>query len=349
MANDAVVLAKQTALRSQHKQNPPVDTVGLAAWGKTNNIDFVQLVVETSSALTISGRDQVAQVVSCGTTKYTGRSYYRMRFAAQGTVPCECECGECESGGCGKKEIVDELVGGMVRVAGGVFQMGCVSDRDGSCNSNEGSHWVQVNSFKIGMYEVTQALWQAVMGSLPSSLSSTYQGDNKPVVYVSWDAIAGSGGFLEELNAQTGKNYRLPTEAEWEYAARGCCAGVCEGYMYSGWYLLEDVAWYNDNVPSSSAQPVGGKHPNALGLYDMSGNVWEWCNDGYGQYYGESSSSALSSTTQASPIVNPTGASGSNRVSRGGSWGYPANRSRIADRNSLPPNDNHNNPGFRLV
>jgi formylglycine-generating enzyme required for sulfatase activity len=345
MANDAVVLAKQTALRSQHKQNPPVDTVGLAAWGKANNIDFVQLVVETSSALTISGRDQVAQVVSCGTTKYTGRPYYRMRFAAQGTVPCECECGECEG------EVgADEEVEGMVSVAGGVFQMGCVSSRDGSCGSDETAHWVQVNSFKIGVYEVTQALWREVMGDLPTDLknNSAYLGDNKPVVYVSWNDIVDDGGFLEKLNAQTGKNYRLPTEAEWEYAARGCNAGVCESYTYSGSKTIGDVSYYGNF--SGGPTTVGTKSPNRLGLYDMSGNVWEWCSDTYATYYGASSSSDLT-TTQGTPLKNPHNSNTSNTscVLRGGSWFYGASASRVACRINGAPSNRGTEIGLRLV
>jgi formylglycine-generating enzyme required for sulfatase activity len=244
------------------------------------------------------------------------------------------------------------MVGWMVPVVGGVFQMGCVSGRDGSCVSNETSHWVQVNSFKIGEYSVTQKLWKAVMGDLPADLkdSSTYLGNNKPVVYVSWDEITGSGGFLEKLNAMTGKSYRLATEAEWEYAARGCSGGNCENYTYSGSNTIGDVAWHNGNVPTSSAQPVGGKSPNGLGLYDMSGNVRDWCSDWYDTYYGAGSSSALSSTTQATPIVNPTGASsGSYRVLRGGGWSNDASYCRVAHRDNSIPSNSYRNYGFRLV
>jgi hypothetical protein len=304
MANDAVVLAKQTALRTQHKQNPPVDTTGLAAWGKANNIDFVQLVVETSSALTISGRDQVAQVVSCGTAKYTGRPYYRMRFAAQGTVPCECECGECEC-----KGEVDELVGDMVRVTGGLFQLAT------------NYYYVQLSDFYIGKYEVTQAVWKAGLGANLCSCS----GDNLPVEQVTWDDITGAGGFLEKLKVLTGKSYRLATEAEWEYAARGCKAGVCASYEYSGSNTVGNVAWYKDNS-SSTTHAVGTKAANGLGLYDMSGNVFEWCYDWYGSY---------PSNTSSTPAVNPTGASsGSYHANRGGCWDRDANSSRVAYRAS---------------
>jgi formylglycine-generating enzyme required for sulfatase activity len=338
--NDAVK-AKLTDLRQAYKDGQTVDTVGLAAWGKENGIDFVQLAVEKSKDITISGREQVTQVVTCGTTKYTGRAYYRTRFVAPGMMPCE------------EEEIVGELVLGMVHVVGGVFQMGCVSGRDVcSSNSDETAHWVQVNSFYIGEYEVTQKLWKEVMGDLPDALKndSACLGNNKPVVYVSWDDIAGSGGFLEKLNERTGKNYRLPTEAEWEYAARGCNAGVCESYQYSGSNTIGDVAWYAGNRPDSSPQPVGGKSHNGLFICDMSGNVFEWCSDWYNVYYGADSNSELSSTTELSPIINPKGPdSGSSRVNRGGSWHFVASYCRVVDRYCPPPTYRDSKNGFRLV
>jgi formylglycine-generating enzyme required for sulfatase activity len=165
---------------------------------------------------------------------------------------------------------------------------------------------------------------------------------------VSWEAITNStSGFLKKLNDLTGKNYRLPTEAEWEYAARGCCAGVCEGYTYSGSSIIGDVAYCD---VSGGPTTVGSKRANALGLYDMSGNVWEWCSDWCDNYYGAGSSSALSSTTRATPIVNPTGASsGSGRARRGGSWSCGAGCSRVVLRNSIAPSNSSDDYGFRLV
>jgi hypothetical protein len=311
MVNDAVVVAKQTALRNQHKQNPPVDTAGLAAWGKANNIDFVQLVVEQSIDLTISGRDQVAQVVTCGTTKYTGRAYYRTQFVGQEAMPCE------ETG------LIEGIIKDMVYVPEGVFQMAS-------------NYYVQLGDFYIGKYEVTQELWTAVMGSNPSAFS----GDNLPVEMVTWDAINGTNGFLERLNDMTGKNYRLPTEAEWEYAARGCKAGVCDSYTYSGSDTLGNVAWYYNNS-SSKPHAVGTKAANGLGLYDMSGNVYEWCYDWYGSY---------PSNTSSTPAVNPTGASGSTRVLRGGSWySGSVNNSRVNFRYYDEPDTRGGSAGFRLV
>jgi hypothetical protein len=305
MITSPAVSAKLTELRNLHKQSQPVDTAGLAAGGRENSIDFVQLVVENDCTITIdgvakSGREQLAQVVRCGTEQYSGRGYYRTQF-----IPLN-------------PNLVEEF-GGMLPVTGGIVQM------LGS------SYYVQLSDFYIGKYVVTRALWNKVMG-----ISG---GSNAPVVNVSWEDIIGSGGFLEKLNTQTGKNYRLPTEAEWEYAARGCNAGSCASYTYSGNNTIDDVAWYEDNC--SSLQVVGQKLANGLGLYDMSGNVWEWCYDWYGSY---------GSNTLSTPAVNPTGASdGSARVVRGGSWASNASSSRVAARYSNPPSSKWGNFGFRLV
>ena len=172
-------------------------------------------------------------------------------------------------------------------------------------------HQVTLSGFSIGKYEVTEVQWTAVMGSNPSQ---SKKGDNYPVERVSWNDIVGTSGeytdlngtryyadgFIYKLNQLTGKSYRLPTEAEWEYAARG--GAKSGGYTYSGSNTSDDVAWYN----GVSKQIVCTKAANELGIYDMSGNVWEWCSDWYGDY---------SSSAQ----TNPQGPStGSNRVIRGG-------------------------------
>jgi formylglycine-generating enzyme required for sulfatase activity len=168
------------------------------------------------------------------------------------------------------------------------------------------------------------------MGSDPPNLN--FKGcDECPVERVSWEEVQ---EFLRKLNAQTGKNYRLPTEAEWEFAARG--GTLSQGYKYAGSNNLSEVAWYTDNA-ASKTHPVGQKQPNELGLYDMSGNVYEWCQDWKGNY---------SSSTQ----TNPTGAgSGSFRVFRGGGWGGYAWFCRVSDRGSLSPAFRFSDLGFRLA
>ncbi|MDR1458756.1 MAG: formylglycine-generating enzyme family protein [Bacteroidales bacterium] len=187
----------------------------------------------------------------------------------------------------------------MVFVQGGTFTMGCTSEQDDECRDKEKpAHKVTLSDFYIGRYEVTQAQWRAVMGSNPSR----FKEDSLPVETVSWDNVQ---EFIEKLNAVTGKNYRLPTEAEWEYAARG--SNQSKGYKYSGSNMIDDVAWYHDNS-GRKTHSVGTKFPNELGIYDMNGNVWEWCSDRYGKYKRKAQ-------------TNPAGASsGSYRVSRGGCW-----------------------------
>ena len=158
----------------------------------------------------------------------------------------------------------------MVFVKGGTFMMGATPEQGSDAGDGEKPvHSVTVSDFYIGKYEVTQAQWKAVMGKNPSH----YKGENRPVERVSWYDIQ---KFIEKLNAKTGKRYRLPTEAEWEYAARG--GNQSKGYKYSGSNDIGSVAWYTNNS-GDRTHPVGQKQPNELGLYDMTGNVWEWCSD----------------------------------------------------------------------
>ena len=217
----------------------------------------------------------------------------------------------------------------MVGVEGGTFTMGATSEQGTSdpWDDEYPTHSVTLSTFSIGETEVTQELWKAVMGSNPSYFSGT----NLPVEYVSWNDCQ---TFITKLNQLTGKNFRLPTEAEWEYAARG--GNKSKGYKYAGSNNLSDVAWYSDNS-SSKTHPVKQKQANELGLYDMSGNVWEWCQDWFGNY---------SSGSQ----TNPSGPStGSYRVYRGGSWSINARYCRVSYRNHSAPTLCSHNLGLRLA
>lgn len=202
----------------------------------------------------------------------------------------------------------------MIRVDGGTFTMGATSEQGSDAYDDEKpAHQVTLSSYYIGETEVTQALWEAVMGSNPS----LFKGSNRPVEQVSREDCK---SFISKLNSLTGKNFRLPTEAEWEFAARG--GNRSQGYKYSGSNSLGTVAWYADNS-GSETHAVKTKSPNELGIYDMSGNVFEWCQDWYGSY-------SYSSQT------NPTGpSSGSNRVNRGGSWSYSARGCRVSYRSNV--------------
>ena len=219
--------------------------------------------------------------------------------------------------------VIQKLVDNMVYVSGGTFTMGATYS-DGFV-SEKPAHQVALSSFSIGKYEVTQEEWETVMGT------SEFKGKKLPVEYVSWNDCQ---EFIRKLNQLTGKKFRLPTEAEWEYAARG--GNKSRGYKYAGGNDIGSVAWYDDNSGSKTHE-VGQKQPNELGLYDMSGNVYEWCGDWYGSY-GSSSQ------------TNPTGASsGSHRVIRGGSWAYSARYCRVSYRNYYSPDFRNSFLGLRLA
>ena len=216
----------------------------------------------------------------------------------------------------------------MVKVEGGSFNMGATPEMEDPFDWEKPVHRVTLTkNYYIGKYEVTQALWQAVMGSNPSG----FKGDNLPVENVSWNDCQ---DFISKLNAMTGKRFRLPTEAEWEYAARG--AKKSRGYQYSGSNTLGNVAWYDGNS-GFKTHAVGTKQPNELGIYDMTGNVWEWCQDWYDSY-------------SSSPQTNPTGAvSGSSRVYRGGCWYNSARICRSSVRYGNTPGGRDYFIGLRLV
>ncbi len=228
----------------------------------------------------------------------------------------------------------------MIKVAAGTFQMGSTS---GESNEKPVHSVTLTKNYYMGETEVTQALWYAVMGLSPtssgSSWSSTYGlSDNKPAYYISYEDCE---QFLAKLNQLTGTNFRFPTEAEWEYAAKG--GSKSKGYTYAGSNTIGDVAWYSGNAVGSGYDPTYGtqevktKQPNELGLYDMSGNVWEWCYDWYGSY-------------PSGAQTDPTGASsGSYRVYRGGCWGDIAGLCRTARRANLTPSYRSDGVGFRLA
>ncbi|MEZ4772262.1 MAG: formylglycine-generating enzyme family protein [Bacteroidia bacterium] len=217
----------------------------------------------------------------------------------------------------------------MIFVEGGEFGMG---GSDAEARDNEKPiHRVQVSSFYMGKYPVTQALWQAVMGNNPSE----FKGKNRPVEKVSW---TNAKTFIQKLNEKSGKTYRLPTEAEWEFAARG---GIySQGYLYAGSDKLKEVGWYDENSENKT-HPVGQKLPNELGIYDLSGNIWEWCEDDWHNNY-------IDAPTDGSAWVSSENR-GSDRVFRGGSWGSTPDRCRIAFRLSISPVLRDPYLGFRLA
>ena len=225
----------------------------------------------------------------------------------------------------------------MALVEGGTFTMGATAEQgDDAYDWEKPTHEVTLSSYCIGETEVTQALWQAVMGSNPSEFTGNLQ---RPVETVSWNDCQ---TFITQLNQLTGKTFRLPTEAEWEFAARG--GNQSQGYKYSGSNTIGDVAWYYDNSyalgsssPDYGTHAVASKDANELGLYDMSGNVWEWCQDWYGGYSSESQ-------------TNPTGPStGSDRVCRSGGWSSDSWYCRVSTRFNFTPTDTYYFLGLRLA
>lgn len=224
----------------------------------------------------------------------------------------------------------------MVPVEGGTFMMGATAEQGSDASSREKPvHQVTLTSYSIGQTEVTQELWTAVMGSNPSY----FNGSHLPVEQVSWDDCQ---VFIATLNEMTNQNFRLPTEAEWEFAARGGNGSL--GYKYSGSNDLSMVAWYSYNdswelrgTGYYGTHAVSTRNPNELQLYDMSGNVHEWCQDRYGDYVsGEQ--------------INPAGPiSGTTRVYRGGNWYFDDWFCRVSFRNGLSPTNKNYGIGLRLA
>ena len=228
-----------------------------------------------------------------------------------------------------QREILQNFCNEMIYVKGGQFSMGAASKRDDKYDNDEKPfHKVMLSDFKMSRTEVTQELWEAVMGSNPSH----FKGKKLPVENVSWNDCQ---EFIKKLNQLTGLSFRLPTEAEWEFAARG--GRKSDDYIFSGRDDITNVAWYIETTRDLGTKPVATKSPNELGFYDMSGNVWEWCSDWYGQY------SSL-------PEVNPEGLStGEFRVCRGGSWNNYVGSCRVSNRSYNNPEIGSNNLGFRLA
>ncbi len=219
----------------------------------------------------------------------------------------------------------------MVRVTGGKFSLGCTSEQSSDCEGDETPvNQITLSDFYIGKYEVTQKEWREIMGNDPSYFLGC---DQCPVEQVSWDDVQ---TFISKLSVKTGKPYRLPTEAEWEYAARG--GKKSKGYKYSGGNQLENVAWVSPNSQNKT-HPIGLKAANELGLYDMSGNVWEWCRDWHqNEYYS------------IMPLENPTGPqSGFEKVLRGGSYVNLQQYCRVSERGHTSPDNKLYAFGFRLA
>ena len=215
----------------------------------------------------------------------------------------------------------------MIRVDGGCFIMGGFVDEEDSYHHEGPRHDVSVSTFLIGETQVTQELWEAVMGSNPSQ----FKGKNKPVESVSWKDCV---DFIHKLNEMTGKHFRLPTEAEWEYAARG--GQLSKNYTFSGSNDRNEVAWQPENSEHTT-HDVKTKKPNELGIFDMSGNVLEWVNDWFGEYPDEKQ-------------TDPTGPSyGRYKVLRGGSWYNPSSFCRVSFRNYMEPESVNFMYGIRLA
>jgi formylglycine-generating enzyme required for sulfatase activity len=231
-----------------------------------------------------------------------------------------------------RTEAAGETEDGMVYIKGGCFDMGNIFDDEVGEVGEKPVHTVCVGDFYLGKTEVTQKQWVDIIGHNPSKFKS---GDH-PVERISWNSVQ---GFIKKLNKATGMNYRLPTEAEWEYAARN--GGGKEKWAGTDEESeLGEYAWYYSNSARDGTHSVAGKKPNGLGLYDMMGNVWEWCSDWYDRNYYENS-----------PAKNPEGPSdGLTRVLRGGGWRSKPKHLRTVDRNDFDPTSKKfTNIGFRLA
>lgn len=275
--------------------------------------DFVPKVDRSSAAIML--------VLDCSssldnefkTSQANAKNFIKTLYDASGNEPVSPP-----SYGSDETFTVNGVTFKMIKVNGGTYMMG---SNEGYDSDEKPVHSEIIYDFSIGETEVTQGLWRAVMGSNPSYFTDN---DNRPVESVSWEDCQ---TFISKLNDLTGKSFRLPTEAEWEYAARG--GEMSKGYTYSGSDNINDVAWYYGNS-SIKTHPVGQKQPNELGIYDMSGNVWEWTSDWYSSNYSSSRNSSY-------------------RVNRGGSWLSNASDCRVALRFYYAPGSRFNSLGLRLA
>ncbi|MDR3189358.1 MAG: formylglycine-generating enzyme family protein [Prevotellaceae bacterium] len=328
-----------------------IDRSALAAWGRANGISAICLVVDD-----VKGSDHMfyAQLIDAKDSKVLSRGNYVRTGVGSGELPRVSSALAQQLNGPERRRSTPtptraypaELDIEMVFVTGGTFQVGCNGGTDAPCNGDNREtpqRTVTVSSFSIGKYEITRAQWIAAMKGHPtlSNPGNWKDDDQLPIETVKWNEV--DTAFLPRLNALTGKQYRLPTSTEWEYAARGCKAGQCDAYKYSGSNDLGEVGWCLSNS-SSRTHPVGQKKPNGLGIYDMSGNVEEWCSDWYDANYYKN--------TLTDGTVNPKGPdNGANRIVRGGNYGdaitgfYP----RVASRHSRGFTLANSYTGFRVV
>ena len=265
---------------------------------------------------------------SSSTTSRTGTITFGKSSSATVSISVSQAAASNEWVGASKTLSVNGVSFAMIRVDGGTFRMGATSEQISDAYANEKPvHSVTLSTYYIGETEVTQELWQAVMGSNPSN----FYGSKFPVEGVNWDDC---NSFIKKLNEILDEDFRLPTEAEWEYAARG--GSKSKGYKYAGSNSVGNVAWYDVNS-NQTTHKVAQKNANELGLYDMSGNVWEWCQDWFGDYTSNSQ-------------TNPKGpSSGDYRIVRGCSWYRDIKYCRVSARNSYPPSSRNSTLGLRLA
>jgi formylglycine-generating enzyme len=227
----------------------------------------------------------------------------------------------------------------MLHVSGGVFLMGSPDTDIYAYSSEKPAHLVKISDFLMAKFTVTQSLWETVMNNENPSF---FKGDDLPVEQVSWDDITQE--FLPKLREITKLPFRLPTEAEWEYAAKGGIYSAEDNYKYVGSDRLKDVAWYEENSDNQT-KPVGLKQPNQLGIYDMSGNVKQWCKDlfDWSEYYKLCKKNGV--------VENPKGAElGNNRIWRGGCWSISSKHLFSTSYRGINKTDHReNNLGFRLA